>query len=516
MKNRFVKKFFPLIYIMAIGLTASGCKPVSQNTDIPEVEAVQADAFVLADEVNTGMLKMGLSCHDPQIIVGQDGQYYMCGSHMVMAKSTDLSNWEYTANGNRMFDNIYDGDLPAFAYVGKNTDGGYSVWASNIFYNQTMDKYIMYFCTTSSYIKSNLCMAVSDSPQGPFSYVDTILYSGFSKDEIAQTNLYEVLGEEADIERYLQYGGFNNKEWPNCIDPAVFTDADGRIWMTYGSWSGGIFLLELNPETGYPIFPEGDEEKGIDPYYGVHLVGGGHHAVEGPYIEYCEENGYYYLFLSYGGLEREGGYQIRQFRSENVTGPYVDAAGNVLGDDDMYFSYGLKMMGNYQFPSMETAYMAPGGQSTFKSGDKYYITYHQRFDSGSEYHEPRVHKMFLNRDGWFVTTPFQTAGETLRGEGYLQSDIEGTFYLLNHKVDVSNKIYEGEEYHFEAGVITGGEWSGSYEVEEGSNYVKIVLDDKVYEGVIVDMQDEAGNPVRCIMASGAQNMTVWAVQYMSE
>ena len=70
MKNRFVRKFFPLIYIMAIGLTASGCKPVSQNTDIPETEAVQSDAFVLADEVKTGMLKMGLSCHDPQIIVG--------------------------------------------------------------------------------------------------------------------------------------------------------------------------------------------------------------------------------------------------------------------------------------------------------------------------------------------------------------------------------------------------------------------------------------------------------------
>ena len=27
------------------------------------------------------------------------------------------------------------------------------------------------------------------------------------------------------------------------FDPTVFFDADGRFWMVYGSWSGGIFLL---------------------------------------------------------------------------------------------------------------------------------------------------------------------------------------------------------------------------------------------------------------------------------
>jgi arabinan endo-1,5-alpha-L-arabinosidase len=81
----------------------------------------------------------------------------------------------------------------------------------------------------------------------------------------------------------------------------------------------------------------------------------------------------------------------------------VDVAGNTLQDQDDHFNYGLKMMGNYTFPSLNYTYMAPGGQSTFQDDDgKYYITYHQRFDDGTEYHEPRVHQMYTNEDGWFV------------------------------------------------------------------------------------------------------------------
>ncbi len=92
----------------------------------------------------------------------------------------------------------------------------------------------------------------------------------------------------------------------------------------------------------------------------------------------------------------------------------MDVAGNTLEDQDDHFNYGLKMMGNYTFPSLNYTYMAPGGQSTFQDDDgKYYITYHQRFDDGTEYHEPRVHQMYTNEDGWFVAAPFATMGETL-------------------------------------------------------------------------------------------------------
>ena len=43
---------------------------------------------------------------------------------------------------------------------------------------------------------------------------------------------------------YIMAGNkYNYEKYPNAIDPTVFYDADGKMWMVYGSWSGGIFLL---------------------------------------------------------------------------------------------------------------------------------------------------------------------------------------------------------------------------------------------------------------------------------
>ncbi|WP_051638689.1 glycoside hydrolase family 43 protein [Butyrivibrio sp. NC2002] len=466
-------------------------------------------------DIKTGVYKNEVCCHDPQIILAEDGKYYMTGSHQVLAQSDNLLDWSYIANGNNMFDNLFSGDLPAFSYVGKNEEGGYSVWASNIFYNEVMKKYVMYFCTTSSYIKSNLCMAVSDTPQGKYTYTDTILYSGFTKTTAQETNIYDVLGADADISRYLKYGSYDNTKWPNCIDPAVFTVADNRMWMVYGSWSGGIFLLELDPATGLPIFPEADEANGVDPYYGYKLIGGGHHAIEGPFIEYCEENGYYYLFVSYGGLTSDGGYQIRQYRSKNPTGPYVDPKGQTLSDEEDYMSYGLKMMGNYTLPSLSVTYMAPGGQSVFKDENgEYYITYHQRFDDGAEFHEPRVHKLFLTEDDWFTASVFELSGEELRDGAYTEDEIAGTYYLLNHGRDVSNVVQKYTEVTFDGGKITGSDAEGTYELSADKPYITITIDGDTYSGVIVDMVDEAGNNTRCISTVGSNNETIWAVRYL--
>ncbi len=465
------------------------------------------------EEISRGTYSAEISCHDPQIILGDDGVYYMTGSHMILAKSGDLQKWEYISNGSakNYISNLYSGDLPAFAYVGKNDQGGYSVWAGNIFYNETMGKYLLYFCTSSSYIKSTLALAEADSPEGPYTFTATLLYSGFSKTETEKTNLYEILGEDADVDKYLHLGGYDNNRWPNCIDPAVFTDEEGRQWMVYGSWSGGLFLLEIDPATGLPIHPEEDEEKGVDPYFGYHLIAGGHHACEGSYIHYNPENGYYYLFASFGSLNRTGGYQIRQFRSEKVTGPYLDAAGQLMGDEENYLSYGLKMVGNYTFPSLADTYMAPGGQSTFTGADgELYITYHQRFDRGDEYHEPRVHRLFLNEEGWYVMSPFETSFETL-SEGYEPEEIEGTWYLVNHEQDVSDLVHKTEACTLTGGAVTGAH-SGSYEVR-GTD-IDLTLEGQLYCGVVFDMTDEAGNPVRVISACGDNNQSVWAVQYL--
>ncbi len=506
------------------GSESGAAAQTSEEAQDAESKGEDSVSELSADEIQKGVYKNSVCCHDPQVILA-DGTYYMTGSHQVLAKSDDLKDWSYIGNGNNVFDNLFSGNLPAFEYVGKNEEGGYSVWAANTFYNETMQKYVMYFCTTSTYIKSNLCMAVADEPGGKYTYTDTILYSGFTSSHVDETDIKDVLGEDADLSRYFKLGGYDNDQWPNCIDPAVFTDKDGRMWMVYGSWSGGIFLLELDPATGKPIHPIEEAAAGgedaPDPYFGYRLVGGGHHAIEGPYITYSEETGYYYLFLSYGGLTSNGGYQIREFRSENPTGPYVDASGNRLGSEEDYMNYGLKLMGNYTLPSLSVTYMAPGGQSVFQDekGD-YYIVYHQRFDDGAEFHEPRVHKLFMTKDGWFTTAAFEyTDDESL--SSIVDSStcdteaVDGTFYVLDHGTAVNDIVNRPVTCSFHDGVIESeGDISGKYEFTEGEPYIALTVNDHNYEGVVYTMTDEAGNKVQCVSAVGDNNESIWAVKYL--
>lgn len=150
-------------------------------------------------------------------------------------------------------------------------------------------------------------------------------------------------------------GSFNNRHYPNAIDANLFYDTEGKLYMVYGSWSGGIYLLELDKETGEVIYPKEDSltEDGrmIDRYFGTKISGGHFESGEGPYVEYNEATGYYYLHVTYGWLGADGGYHMRQFRSENPTGPYVDAAGQpaVLPPNQSNTQFGNRLMGNFLF-----------------------------------------------------------------------------------------------------------------------------------------------------------------------
>lgn len=473
------------------------------------------------EEIKVGAFSANASLHDPFIIEGDDGTYYCYGTHMTAATTTDLRTFKMWGDGvdegNRIYDNLLEEPFDAFSFVGKNSDNWYSVWAPSVIYNDTTDEYLMYFCTTSSYIMSNLCYATSKNIDGPYHYQGTVIYSGFTKPNAKKTNYYEIMGEDTTVrDRYITVVGFNNQLWPNAIDPAMFYDEDHRLWMVYGSWSGGIFLLELDPETNEPIHPETDDANEVDAYYGARLLGGGHHAIEGPYIQYDSDSGYYYLFLSYGNLQQQGGYQIRVFRSETPDGPYTDAAGNTLGindDLDHFENYGTKLMGNYTLPSLAQTYMAPGGQSAFSSDGKLFLVYHQRFKKMDEYHEPRVHQMAVNEEGWICVFPFATNGESLSEAGYKNADLSGTVYLLNHGLAVDAKVNEAVKCNFADGQISGG-LTGTYEVKEGTNFADITVDGTTYHGVLIEMTDEAGNNTFCFSGVGDNNESLWGVKYL--
>lgn len=468
--------------------------------------------------LKTGNKVAGLSVHDPAIIE-DGGRYYIFGSHMAAGESDDLITWKSFADGvnqrNPVLGSLFE-DKKAFDYVGKFTDGHYAVWAPDVIYNEKMGKYVMYFCTSHDFCTSDLCMAVADDVKGPYTYVTTFLYSGFTRSTVENTNFYEICGEDASVKDYIQSSKYDYLNYPNCIDANIFRDKDGKMWLSYGSWSGGIWLFEIDEETGLPIHPEAtDKERGIDRYFGTRLIGGLHNSCEGPYIYYDNTTDYYYLTVSYGELTREGGYQIRVFRSKNVTGPYVDTKGETLGKVASHAEYGLKMMGNYSFPSLKTAYMAPGHNSVLVREDgTRYLVHHQRMDSGSEYHEPRVHQLFMTETGWPVAAPFPTMGESLKAEGYSNADVDGTWFILSHGTDISKEIHVAEKASLKNGKLTMGKVSGNYELKEGTVYMNMQVDGVDFSGVLVDMEDEAGNLVRCYMGVSDSNETLWAVKYI--
>ena len=521
MKKTFI---ITLIGLMVCGM--SGCASENPSTTTIEENTEKADTeteknyVVSTKSIATGNVSSPVSVHDPSIFEA-DGEYYIYGSHMTAAKSQDLMNWEYIADGyvktNPVYGQVYE-DPEAFRYSGNKDsviatdDGSTHVWAPDVIKNNADGKFYMYYCMSSTWNASNLCYGVSDSPEGPFTYMGPLIYSGFNYGSLSDTDVTEYVDEDYAKKHYIKSGAYNYEDYPNAIDPTVFYDKDGRLWMVYGSWSGGIFLLEIDESTGKVIHPDGDEEAGVDAYFGKRLLGGGHISIEGPYILYDPDTDYYYLYVSYGSLTSNGGYQIRVFRSKEVCGDYEDMNGERPLKSAMHENYGLKLSGNYKLPSLERAYMATGHNSAFIDSDgRKYVVYHTRFNDGTENHSPRVHQILMNEDGWPCMLPYQTQGEEA---GTINPDeIPGRYYVIDQgtgiNADIANPFIL---YLNEDGTLDGENISGSWDSKDGSYYIHLALDDKEYSGVLCRMKDEAGTEVFTFSAVGS-NESVWGVKY---
>lgn len=510
--------------VMVVTLFGCGGEPVNTNPTQPTIDYSNLDFKVDMSGIAVGNVSSMASVHDPSILKVGD-TYYIYGSHMAAAKCNDLKSWIRIADGyksfNPVFGQIYSVYNEAFAWAGapsslNRTDdadngGGEHVWAPDVIYNKAMGKYVMYYCTTSNWNTSNLCYGISDTPDGPFEWKGALIYSGFTKETIQHTNVLDVVSEDHAYSYYFRGEGYNFKTCPNAIDPSVFYDQEGRMWMVYGSWSGGIYILELDPETGLVIHPEEDKANGVDPYFGKLLLGGDHKSIEGPYILYAE--GYYYLFISYGALNREGGYQIRVFRSDKPNGSYVDMNGKTAFGAG-HAAFGLKMSGNYNLPSLPRAYMATGHNSALADSDgKYYVVYHTRFDANSEAHSPRVHQFLVNKEGWPCMLPYQTQGETVSATGYAAEQVVGRYYMINQGTGIDSIIAQPEIlYLFANGTACTENAEGTWTTEEGTFYMTVTLGDRTFSGVFCQMSDEAGNTCMTFSAVGG-NESVWGVSY---
>jgi len=438
-----------------------------------------------------------VTVHDPSVVKSED-TYYVFGSHLASAKTADLMRWSQISTsaqrGNKLFPNAKDELAEALEWAKTNT-----FWAPDVI-RLNDGRYYFYYCACKGDSPlSALGVAVSDDIEGPYKDIGIILKSGMTKEKSPDGTAY------------------NANIHPNVVDPDVFFDKDGKLWMVYGSYSGGIFILEMNADTGLPLPGQG---------YGKKLLGGYHARIEGPYILYSPHTDYYYLFLSFGGLDSNGAYNIRVARSKSPDGPYVDARGmdmtqcmgkpGVLFHDPSIQPYGTKLIGNYQFlntpgePETKTVgYLSPGHNSAFyeEQTGKYFIFFHTRFAGRGEHHEVRVHQMFMNRDGWPVVAPYRYTGETI-GE-YKKGDIAGTYKLIDHGNDISKEIKTSVQIELaKNGKITGS-LNGTWKLTNG-NELELSLEGTSYSGVVLRQWDTDNNrsTITFTALSGSGN-AVW-------
>jgi arabinan endo-1,5-alpha-L-arabinosidase len=166
----------------------------------------------------------------------------------------------------------------------------------------------------------------------------------------------------------------------NAIDPSVFLDRDGKLWMALGSFWRGIFLVELNPGTG----------KRIATNSPVHRLAW-HDSIEAATV--CRHGDDYILFVNWGACCRgtNSTYEVRVGRSKNITGPYLDRDGKDLREG-----------GGTLFLRTEGNDVGPGHIGVLNEGGREFISYHIYDAAQRGRSQLRIRRLLWTQDGWPV------------------------------------------------------------------------------------------------------------------
>ncbi|MCD6288481.1 MAG: family 43 glycosylhydrolase, partial [Candidatus Hydrogenedentes bacterium] len=300
------------------------------------------------------------SIGDPSIISGPGGEFYIfsTGKGLPIYRSRNLLDW---IEVDRVFDSV-----PAWAK--KAVPGARAIWAPDISYFNDM-YHLYYAVSTLGSQCSCIGMAVNKTiePSDPnYKWVD----KGIVIKSTPKKNDY------------------------NAIDPAVFVDFDGRVYMFWGSYWTGIKMMELDPATGKP-FASGATYTAVasrDKYM---------KAIEGPYVIY--RKGFYYLFVSWGTTTKreKSTYRVMVGRSKKVGGPYVDFNGTPMTEGG-----GTLVLAGYG------RWRGTGHNSILRT-DKGEWMVHHTYDMKNlgANRILQIRPLYWGQDGWpVVGEPIQTQG----------------------------------------------------------------------------------------------------------
>ncbi|MCL9661563.1 family 43 glycosylhydrolase [Paenibacillus hunanensis] len=457
-----------------------------------------------AKTATTAPVYQEASVHDPSVIkVGNE--FYIFGSHLASAKSSDLMNWSMissgVADGNPLIPNVTTELKDALSWAQSDT-----LWAADVIQLADGKFYMYYNACKGDSPRSAMGIAVADRIEGPYRDKGIFLKSG----------MWDQISEDGTI--------YDARIHPNTVDPDVFYDKDGKLWMVYGSYSGGIFVMQMDPVTGKPLPDQG---------YGKKLIGGNHSRIEGAYMLYSPQTDYYYMFLSFGGLDANGGYNLRVVRSKTPDGPFYDAAGNdmttvkadpskPLFDDASIEPYGVKIIGNYQFQRQigdpgtgsGVGAVSPGHNSAYydEQTGRYFLIFHSRFPGRGEEHEVRTHEMFMNADGWLTVAPYRYAGEHNPQAKVRVSEIVGDYQWITQDKHISADIHHAVSATLNADGTITGDVNGTWQLQ-GNNTARLTVAGTLYTGVFLhETNADSGKTVLTLTALSKAGTSVWGSQ----
>lgn len=290
-------------------------------------------------------LKGDIRVHDP-VMIKQKNTYYVfhTGKGVSVKISKDKVNWTRAGSVFSLK------NLPAWHKADIPEQDG-SLWAPDIFYSN--GKYYLYY-SVSAWMNFNSSVGLAtnttlDSTDANYKWVD-----------------------EGQIINYK-----NGGEKVNVIDPQVFKDKNGGLWLFYGSYQAGLRLVELNPKTG-KLLNDPPQLTTI-----TTSLGEGVFVIEGP--------DYYYIFASRGicckGLQSN--YQIVVGRSKDIKGPYLNKNGESWVDN----KYSLFLAGDSTEPGR-------GHNGFFTEGDTTFIVYHAYTRAANGTSLLNIKPLYIDKEGW--------------------------------------------------------------------------------------------------------------------
>ena len=302
-------------------------------------------------------LRGDTGAHDPSTLIKDGDRYYffLTSTGIEYKWSDNLLDWNF---GGR----IFPAGPPAWTTIAVPAFEG-TFWAPDVAYFN--GRYHVYY-SISEWATIDSAIGLVTSPS-----LNTPLWTDRGK--VIQSDASWEAGPDTDTTS------------SNCIDPDIFQDADGRIWLVFGSYSDGIHITEIDPATG--------QRLGASPF--IRIANNGptffSNTTEGASLYKRGLN--YYLFINYGGCcaLKDSTYNIRVGRSMSVTGPYFDRDG-----------VNMNAGGGTMLLETSGRFIGPGHAGILNDNGTEWFSYH--YYSGTENGFPRISISRLSWDasGWPV------------------------------------------------------------------------------------------------------------------